>query len=331
MFAQKATVINAYGPTEATVCTTTNMYNKNLIAENIGKPIKGAELFILSKDLKLVPDGVSGELYIGGYGLARGYLNNPVLTSISFIKNPFLSKSIIAYYEELGVETRLFKTGDLVCKLPNGDIKFLGREDNQIKLRGFRINLNEIEQAILTHSNILSCAVIMRKDDNNSQILAYYVPKNSSSISKISSLEIRAYLTSILPNFMIPAVFIEVTEIPLTNSDKIDYKELNKLALVYKIENKIIIQPSNELEQELFNIWSEAFGRNDFGIDDSFFELGGHSLIAAQLIMKINVRYNINCSFDAIFSNPTISQLALFVEQNRYSTQQLSDITVEKL
>ncbi|MEP6803425.1 MAG: amino acid adenylation domain-containing protein, partial [Flavobacterium sp.] len=298
-------LINMYGITETTVHVTYKEIGANEIASeqsNIGKPIPTLGCYILDPNKNIVSIGVFGELYITGSGLARGYLNRPDLTSEKFIPSPFAQGEL------------MYKTGDLGRWLPNGDIEYIGRIDHQVKIRGFRIELGEIETAIAQYSETIEKVVVEAKEINQEKVLIAYLVANSA----INKTELRYYLQSKLPEYMIPVFYIELEAIPLTSNGKVDRKALP----VIKGEDllqKEYIAPRNATEQKLVEIWKEVLGIDQIGITDNFFELGGHSLLLGQVINRIHKQLEQTVSFKTFFISPTIEGLSKQLQKNIYS------------
>jgi amino acid adenylation domain-containing protein/non-ribosomal peptide synthase protein (TIGR01720 family) len=292
--------VNAYGPTECTIYTSFAIYeNKSqqleLEINNIGKPIDNMRMYVLDKHLRLLPIGVIGELYIGGAGLARGYLNQQELTDKRFIQNPFATKKDIL----LGY-TKLYQTGDLVRWLPNGSIEFFGRNDFQVKIRGFRIELGEIETILSQVPSINRC-VVMNFSEPSPHLVAYYV---ASKQLKESAL--RQYLANLLPDYMLPSTFIQLDQLPRTSNDKIDRKALPMPI----VEHKQLIPPRNELESKLVRIWETALQMSNISIMDDFFKLGGNSILAIQITYQMNHMLNTQFNIADIFHHRSIDKLA---------------------
>ena len=291
-------LINNYGPTENTVVATSYVVEKEYANIPIGKPIANTRVYILDKYLKLQPPGIPGELCICGDSLARGYINDLELTNKRFIKNP---------YEE---GRKLYKTGDLARWLPDGNIEFLGRVDDQVKIRGFRIELSEIELRLLEYENIDE-AVALVSDSRNGEknLYAYFTSRSEIDITKL-----RYHLAQELPEYMIPAYFVKIEEMPLNQSGKIDKKLLS--SHIYSMDtNTEYVSPRNEVEEMLVKIWKEVLGVNVIGRYDNFFELGGDSIKAIRVVSKLSVNYSI--SANDIFENQTIADLGKKVTKLR--------------
>ncbi|MFM6043621.1 MAG: non-ribosomal peptide synthetase, partial [Dolichospermum sp.] len=259
-------LINAYGPTEATVVTTfcnVSQVEDEREQQSIGRVIPNAKTYILDAKLQPVPIGIPGELHIGGAGLARGYLHNPELTSAKFISHCFDDSPSV----------RLYKTGDLVRYLPDGYIEYLGRIDDQVKIRGFRIELGEIETVITAHSQITAAAVVVREDNPNIKQLVAYIVTNEPSLNRS---DLQNFLKQKLPDYMIPTVFVFLDALPKTPNGKIDRKQLQQLPIPSTInKSETFIAPRTPTEAVLTNIWQEVLRLEKIGIEDNFFELGG--------------------------------------------------------
>jgi tyrocidine synthetase-3 len=285
---------NMYGPTETTIWSSVlNLKeNQNL---SIGKPITNTSMYILDKGSNLLPIGIAGELYIGGSGLARGYLNNPLLTQEKFVAHPFNEGE------------RIYKTGDLARWLPDGNIEFLGRIDYQLKIRGYRIEAGEIEQALLQHSDIQSCVVIGKEFENNKELIAYLAGK-TETIPDV--LTLRSFLNESLPDYMIPAYFIALDALPLTNSGKVNRKALPEPDILGIASAVAYVPPRNKTEQALVNIWEELLKRESISVHDNFFDLGGHSLRAIRLVSLVQQQLSAKIKLSEVFARPTIAGLA---------------------
>ena len=294
-------LINLYGPTEATVDVSYFECNNNDSCIPIGKPINNTRFYILNKHNQLCPPGIAGELCIAGIQLARGYLGNEKLTNEKFIK-------ITGIPEE-----RIYRTGDLARWLPDGNVEYIGRIDNQVKINGNRIELGDIEHHLSSHPFIKECIVIIKTVNNENYLVAYYTSDN-----KISSNELRDYLKSALPQYMIPHLFLRIDEIPLSSNGKADRKKLAGLAINTQNEKKYE-KPGNHTENILVSIFSKFFNNNQIGISDDFFEIGGDSIKAIALVARINKKLKTNLSISSIIENPTIKILAKEIEKNNRS------------
>jgi amino acid adenylation domain-containing protein len=300
----KSGFVNAYGPAEATVTATA--YKTDLDAAElnaltsvpIGRPIANVQVYVLDRHLNPSPVASPGELYIGGAGLARGYLNHADLTAEKFIPNPFS--------DEPG--QRLYRTGDLARYMPGGNLEFLGRADQQVKIRGVRIELGEIETALTRHSEISQAVVITReglRDDK--QLVAYVVLRNDATAG-IGDL--RDYLRDQLPDYMIPSAFVELTAIPVTPNGKINYSALPRPDQARTEQQGEYVAPRTETEQALARIWGHLLGVEQVGTQDNFFDMGGHSLDATQLVSRVREVFQVELQMRTLFENPTISGMA---------------------
>ena len=289
---------NFYGPTETTVWSTCcKVDNPNDI--HIGKPIANTQVYMFDANLQPVPIGVSGEFMIGGDGLARGYLGNPEMTAEKFIPNPFRPGE------------KMYRTGDLARWRSDGQIEFLGRIDNQVKVRGFRIELGEIETALAKIESIKSCAVIVSEDASEDKRLVAYYEVKSEQVVDVESL--RKALKEQLPDYMVPSMFIQLDEIPLTPNGKIDRKKLEKQEVVFESFNEYVA-PRNAIEQKLATIWTEMLKIEKIGIHNNFFDLGGHSLLAMRVQSCIREAFEVDISIRDLFEFPTIKKLAGQIE-----------------
>ncbi|TRX33010.1 amino acid adenylation domain-containing protein [Flavobacterium sp. ZT3R18] len=298
----KMSVYNTYGPTESTVCVTYHQITNKETTIPIGKPIPNRQVYIVEPDsTQLAPVGIVGELCISGKGLSVGYLNQPELTKEKFVQNPF------------NPDTLMYRTGDLACWLPDGNIEYRGRIDHQIKIRGFRIELGEIEAVLLKYSTNLKQAIVDVKEAKGEKVLvAYYV-----SETETEKASIRTYLQGKLPEYMVPSFYVALENLPLTSNGKIDRKALPVITGEDLIR-KEYIAPRNETEQNLTIIWQELLSLDQIGVTDNFFELGGHSLVVAQVINRIHKQLNKSVSFKDFFSNPTIESLGEYLSNNEY-------------
>ncbi|WP_417237021.1 amino acid adenylation domain-containing protein [Bizionia paragorgiae] len=295
---------NAYGPTEASV--TSSIYeieNKERIRNQIipiGKPIPNTAMYILDETHNLQPIGAIGELYLGGAGLAKGYLNRPDLTNDKFINNPFVNGE------------KMYKTGDLARWLPDGNVQFIGRKDTQVKLRGYRIELGEIENALISLPSINQVAVVIIASERDKYLVAYY-----TSDSELKSKNIREALKNRLPEHMIPSYFKELSSMPLTPNGKIDREALSNFSEKDIIRNEYV-PARDEVESILVRIWENVLNIENIGITDNFFELGGHSLKVTQLINNINKELSSTVEIRQVFEYPTIEELVKIINKDTY-------------
>jgi amino acid adenylation domain-containing protein len=294
-------LVNMYGITETTVHVTyrpLSMADVNSTASVIGRPLPDLQVYLLDQYLQPVPVGVPGEMYVGGAGVAKGYLNRPELTTERFISSPFEHSN------------KLYKTGDLARYWPNGELEYLGRIDNQVKIRGFRIELGEIEALLASHPQIWETVVLVWDDTaGDKRLVAYIVPQPEITIIID---EIRQFLKAKLPDYMVPNAFVILEALPLTTNGKIDRRALPPPNL--DISDKYVA-PSTPIEEILVNIWSEVLKVEKVGINDNFFELGGHSLLATQLVAQIRDRLKIELPLRQLFNTATLAELAQGIEQ----------------
>ncbi|MEM9821439.1 MAG: amino acid adenylation domain-containing protein, partial [Bacteroidota bacterium] len=318
---------NAYGPTESSIVASIFKvaFQEKLTYSKvpIGKPIANTSLYVVDKAGQLVPVGVVGELWIESVGLARGYLNRQGLSEEKFVSNPFSENE----------DSRVYKTGDLVRWLPDGNIEYRGRKDNQVKIRGYRIETSEIEQVMRTHDWVDDAIVISREREEGlfKELIGYYVPTKNRQNPTLDQLtkedqillqsKLKEHLKATLPAYMIPALFIEIAEVPLTINGKVDKKALPDPQFVELIDSKLQ-EPRNDVEEQLLNIWSELLGIEKIGMADSFFKIGGHSLLAVRLQSSIKSTFSKHLEVADIFANPTIEQLAAYL----MSMDELTDL-----
>ncbi len=296
---------NMYGPTEATIWSTIHRVNEIYTGEDytpvsIGRPIANTEIYILDSHLQPLPIGIPGELYIGGEGLAKGYLNRPDLTVERFVDNP------------LDPSKKIYKTGDKAKYLPDGKIEYLGRIDNQVKIRGFRIELGEIESVLDRYPNLEKSVVIALEDENSQKTLVAYIVSHSEKTPNIT--ELRNFLQEKLPSYMIPSSFVFLEAFPLTPNGKIDRRALPKPNITRENLAKAFIAPRTPTEEIVAGIWAELLAL-EVGMEDNFFELGGHSLLATQVISRICQAFSIELPLRVLFESPTIAELSTIIEK----------------
>ncbi len=292
-------VFDLYGPTETTVYSTCSLRTPGGRA-TIGRPLSNEQAYILDRWRQPVPIGVPGELYLGGDGLARGYLLQPELTAEKFVENPFHPG------------TRLYRTGDGVRYREDGSIEYLGRLDQQIKLRGHRIELGEIETALRRFPSVREAVVMVRADHGADPRLVAYVV---SGDEPIEAQVLRTHLATTLPGYMIPAAFVMLPKLPLTPNGKVDRKVLPSPEPVRPDENGPFIAPRTTTEEVLADIWRGVLGLERIGVEDNFFELGGHSLMATQVLTRVREAFQVDLSLRRFFATPVISDQATAVEQ----------------
>lgn len=297
-----AALWNLYGPTEATIWSTVHRVEEQDGRVPIGRAIANTQVYVLDSHLQPVPIGVPGELYIGGHGLAQGYLNRPELTAEKFIQNP--------YSDQPGA--RLYKTGDLARYCPDGNLEFLGRIDQQVKVRGFRIELGEIETILAQHQAVREAVVLVQDDEAATQRLVAYIVLSQEGTLPIPYL--RSWLRQKLPEYMVPTVFVLLPALPLTPNGKVDRRAL--LALETQSHSQPAFEaPRTPIEEVLVSAWSQILGIEQVGIRDNFFELGGHSLLATQLISRIREIFQVELPVRCLFETPTITGLAGSIEK----------------
>lgn len=286
-------IVNGYGPTETTICSTafqvtpSNCKKYNIIP--IGKPLYNLHGYILDKDLNLVPNGIPGTFYIAGDNVSKGYLNKKTLTKEKYIPSPFHEDEI------------MYTTGDVVKRLPDGNISFIGRDDNQIKLNGHRIELSEISNCILNYPSITKCIVLVKESKNTKSLVAYFTAENNIIIN-----DLRNFLSMKLPLYSIPNHFIQLEKFVLTANGKIDKKYLASVKIK---ENTNYEAPRNDFEKKLVDLWKDLLNIDKIGINDDFFELGGDSLIAIKLQIQA-FKQGLDISYSDIFSHSTIKKLS---------------------
>ncbi len=312
-----AYIHNHYGPTETHVVTTITLNNKLLIEyPTIGHPISNTQLYILDDRLQVLPLGAVGKLYVSGISLARGYLNQPELTSEKFINNPYIEGKY------------MYDTGDIARWLPDGNIEFFGRKDNQVKLRGYRIELGEIEHALLGHDDVVSALVLSITNNLSENELVAYIVKSKGS--EISTSELIRYLHIHLPTYMVPYNFVVLNSMPLTSNGKIDLKSLQNFKKSKLSSKNEYAAPRNKVEKQLVKIWQDVLGiKYKISIYDNFFILGGHSLKVIKLVSLIDKKFNLKIEIEKVFKNPTIENLALIIE-NENGLRDLNNLKVVK-
>ncbi|MBD2601502.1 MULTISPECIES: hybrid non-ribosomal peptide synthetase/type I polyketide synthase [Microcystis] len=313
---------NAYGPTETSVCASIGQCYQDDLKVTIGKAIANAQIYILDSYLQPLPIGVVGELHIGGVGLARGYLNRPELTAEKFIANPFASLDPPLTPLDKGGEqpSKLYKTGDLARYLPDGNIEYLGRIDNQVKIRGFRIELGEIEAALLSHPQVREAVVLVNESDRpEDRALVAYVVLNDPACTTQS---LREFVKRQLPDYMIPAYWLVLENLPLTNNGKIDRRAL-PLPNPELHRSVDYVAPDNPTQEAIAAIFGQVLKLEKVGIDDNFFEIGGNSLQATQVISRLRESFALELPLRRLFEQPTVADLALAVTDIHATLQKL--------
>ncbi|QNK61911.1 amino acid adenylation domain-containing protein [Pedobacter sp. PAMC26386] len=307
--AERIEVRNLYGPSEDTTYSTVCRLRTG-IDIMIGKPISNTEIYILNESLGLQPIGLTGEICIGGTGLARGYLNKPELTAEKFVDNPFRPGR------------KMYKTGDLGRWCKDGNLEFLGRKDEQVKIRGYRIELGEIENCLQSNPAINAAVVtVVVNSTGENQLIAYLV-----SEEQFNTGDLRAYLNKTLPVYMLPDYFVQLEQLPLTPNGKIDRKNLPAPHSISISARAEYLAPRNEVEQKIAQIWEEVLGRENIGVKDNFFESGGHSLKVIQLISRISKVFELELNLNVLFNNPTIESLANEIENTYWAGNELLEV-----
>ncbi|WP_299188228.1 non-ribosomal peptide synthetase [uncultured Aquimarina sp.] len=302
-YAELGTYYNAYGPTETSICGSVfKMETKDvLVGENIpiGKPITNAKIYVLDKSNRLQPKGVLGEICIGGEGVARGYLNLPELTKEKFIKNPFVKGE------------RLYKTGDLGAWLPNGDLIFHGRKDDQIKINGFRIELGEIEHLLLAKEKIREAIVLVNEDANrNKELVAYIVSDQAEN-----TIDLRGFLSQNLPDYMLPNHFVQLDNMPLTSNGKVDKKRLPVIEVENVSTGTEYVAAETKEEKVLVSVWEDVLKRESISVKDSFYNLGGDSIKSIQVVSRLKQKgYTIKV--EQLLRKPVLEDVAKLMEIN---------------
>jgi amino acid adenylation domain-containing protein len=303
-------IVNAYGPTEAaddiTQLIVEQMLPEDQRSVSIGKPLANVTLYVLDAQMRLVPIGVPGEICVSGIGVGDGYWKNEAKTNLSFVPNPFANPALSANHGDT-----IYKTGDLGRWLPDGTIEYLGRMDHQVKIRGFRIELGEIEAALRQHPAIQDTVVVVREDQPGDKRLVAYGVANADT--NIIASDLRDFLHTTLPDYMVPSAFVLLSRLPLTPSGKIDRNALPApdMKPLVKAESNAVTSPVEEI---LIGIWSKVLGCDQVGVHDNFFELGGHSLLATLIISQVRQVFQRELPLRRLFELPTIAQFATTIE-----------------
>jgi natural product biosynthesis luciferase-like monooxygenase protein len=298
-------VHNMYGPTETTVWSATHLVNDEESRIPIGRPIANTEIYILSEKLEVVPVGVAGEVYIGGAGVVRGYLNRAELSAERFIPDPFSATP----------GARLYRTGDMARYLPDGEIDFVGRADQQVKVRGYRIELGEVEATLRQYPGVRDVAVVVREDKAGEKQLVAFVA--SDNVPELASTMLRNYLKKRLPDYMIPTAWVRMDALPLTPNAKVDVRALPEPERDESALTAEHLAPRTLTEELVAGIWREVLRTERLGINDNFFDLGGHSLLATRVITQVRETFNIDLPLRRLFDNPTVAKLSESIEQAR--------------
>jgi amino acid adenylation domain-containing protein len=309
---QQAYIVNEYGPTETVVGCCVFETNKQVdTIFPIGFAIDNIQLFVLDENLELLPPGIPGELYISGLGLARGYLEKATLTASAFIPNQFSHLS-----PKLG--SRLYKTGDRVKFLPNGQLHFLGRKDQQIKLHGYRIELEEIEHALTQISGIREAITLVREVQKDSKLLVAYITSHESL--SLDSSDIRSELKKSLPEYMVPTLIITLQSMPLTSHGKID-RQLLPMPVMTDDSAKELGASFNSVENLILDTWRSVLNLEHIQINDNFFDIGGNSLLLLQVFKRLEPQLKTPCEVIDLFKFPTIKQFSAFLSQETTSVK----------
>jgi amino acid adenylation domain-containing protein len=297
-------LVNEYGPTETVVGCCVYEAPEGLGAGSsvpIGRPIANTSLYLLDAGLQPVPSGMPGELFVGGAGVTRGYLDYPDLTAEKFVPDPFSRQP----------GARLYRTGDLCRSLPDGNLEYLDRIDNQVKIRGFRIELGEIESVLTQHRNVREAVVVAREDvPGEKWLVAYMVVDDASSSGGVSGEALRAYLQERLPEYMVPTAFVPLESLPLSSNGKVDRKRLPVPGSADRASGAVYTAPRTPLEEALTEIWGEVLRIEQVGIHDDFFELGGHSLLVTQVASRVRETFDVDLPVRTVFDAPTVALLA---------------------
>jgi acyl-coenzyme A synthetase/AMP-(fatty) acid ligase len=295
--APEARIFNEYGPTETTVGCSIYAVPPGPVPAvvPIGRPIANTRLYVLDAHLAPVPIGVAGELYIGGAGVAQGYHARPALTAERFVDDPFSPVP----------GARMYRTGDLAAYLPDGNLRFLGRRDGQIKLRGFRIELAEIEAVLARHAAVGHAAAVVQRTASGDPRLVAFVVAAAGGTAAPTPEALRSYLSGELPDHMVPSIIAVVPEFPLTPNGKVDRRALPTLSIATP---RSYTAPTTSVQAAMCEIAAELLGVPRVGIHDDFFELGGHSLLATQFVSRVRKRLHVDLTVQIVFKNPTIAQ-----------------------
>ena len=291
---------NMYGPTETTIWSTTHEVDDSGDIP-IGRPIANTDIYILDENHQPVPVGVPGDLFIGGQGVVRGYLNRPDLSEERFIPNPFKSDG-----------ARLYWTGDLAQYREDGVIKFLGRVDHQVKIRGYRIELGEIETMLGKHASVGDCVMLLREDNPGDQrLVAYVVPMGGAA----DASELREHLRKSLPEYMVPNDVVMLESMPLTPNGKLDRKQL---PVPGQAQSSVVAYeaPEDELQQTIVDVWQNTLKLDKVGVNDIFFDLGGHSLLIVRVHQLLKAQVDKPISLTDLYRFPTIKSLTDFLNSD---------------
>jgi amino acid adenylation domain-containing protein len=308
---------NAYGPTENTVCISIAECTPDGRKPTIGRALANVQVYVLDENMRPAPLGVPGEIYAGGEGLARAYLNRPDLTATRFVPNPYSTVP----------GARLYRTGDRGRYLPDGQLEFLGRVDQQVKLRGFRIELGEIEAVLCRHDAVRDAIVVAREERNGEKRLVAYVVGEAPTAELPSQL--RSYLHERLPDYMVPSAWVMLDALPLTANGKVDRKALPAPDSQRPELPSAYIAPRSAIERDIAAVWQEVLGIENIGVNDKFFDLGGHSLQAVRVHGKLRTKFEKNLLLFELFQFPTIAAMAKYIS-NDYPEESSAEQGVER-
>jgi acyl carrier protein len=297
------TLVNNYGPTECTVVATSGIVTPEQTTKwpSIGCAIDNAAVYILNEVMQVVPKGEAGELYVGGAGVARGYRNQPELTAQRFVRPSFATGHAI-----------LYRTGDLARELFNGEIEFLGRADEQVKIRGFRIEPSEIITALNACPGVETSTVVAQEESNGEKRLIAYITTTPYATLTLGAL--REHLAKLLPDYMIPAVFVELESLPVTANGKVDRNALPQPSIANMLREEAYFAPRTVIEQRLAGLIAPLLNMERVGVNDNFFLLGGHSLLGTQLITRIREAFGIDLPLLSLFDHPTLAGMSSEIE-----------------
>ena len=310
---------NLYGPTETTIWSTAGRVSAGRTTVRLGDPLSRTRLYVLDKRMDPVPYGVAGELYIGGIGLARGYLFRPGLTAERFVPDPFAAKP----------GARLYRTGDLVRTHPDKGLEFIGRLDHQVKIRGHRIELGEIESALVKHPGISQAVVDTRDDLTDGKSLAAYIIVRSSPPP--SAAELRNFLKESLPDYMIPSTFSVMEAMPLTLNGKLDRSALHNLDDPRPDRQTSAAVVQGATQEVIAAVWEAVLRRSPIGADQSFFELGGHSLLATQVMSRLRDAFGIPIPLRVLFERRTVAALAQRIDSLRMVVRGTAEVALHRI
>ncbi|HVH71591.1 MAG TPA: non-ribosomal peptide synthetase, partial [Candidatus Dormibacteraeota bacterium] len=309
-------LVNNYGPTECTVVATSGYVesaHRPSILPSIGRPIDNTHIYILDGNLEPVPVGTIGELYIGGAGVARGYRNRPELTAEKFVPNPFSSDP----------EARLYRTGDFGSYLEDGQITFAGRADDQIKIRGHRVEMNEITAVLGRHPAVESNAVVPREEKTGNKSLVAYVVPNPGI--ELTAKALREFLRTFLPEYMVPAIFVRLEKLPLSSHGKVDRQALPLPDEENTLRDEVFTSPRTALEAQVGAIIAGLLGTKNLGVNDNFFLFGGNSFLGIQVIARVREEFAVEIPLRTLFEAPTIADLSAQIAQFRAGNVQASE------